>query len=411
MRSKHVEQQAKPSFKPLPIAAGVQWIGVPDPDLEIFDVIMPTEWGTTYNSYLVEGTEKKAIVETVKEKFGPEYLAVLAQTVDLAKIDYIILNHTEPDHSGALPEFLKAMPNATVVSSKFAHGLLKEILNTEDFPAQTVRDGDSLDLGGKTLHFISAPYLHWPDSMFTYLKEEQVLFSGDVFGCHYYHTAMYDDLVGDFSKAFDYYFETIMSPFREHMLTAIDKIRDLEIKTICTAHGPILRTNPRRYIDRMEELAKTVRHKNTPPQVFIGYVSAYGNTRKLAEAIGEGAKAAGAQVILRDVSEQDIAQSVREAESSEAIVMGSPTFNKDAVKPVWDVLYTLSIFKVKGKLGGAFGSFGWSGEGPDLLEKRLQQLGIKLQQPALKTKLVPNDKAIEDAKVFGRGIADALLAE
>jgi flavorubredoxin len=410
MQSGQAKQYSKTLFTPLPVADGVQWIGVPDPGLEIFDVIMPTKWGTTYNSYLVEGTQKKAIVETVKEKFGPEYLAVLAKTVDLNKIDYIILNHTEPDHSGALPEFLKAMPNATVVCSKFAHGLLKEILNA-DFPAQTVRDGDSLDLGGKTLQFISAPFLHWPDSMFTYLVEDQVLFSGDVFGCHFYHSAMYDDLVGDFSEAFRYYFDTIMSPFREHMLTAINKIRDLGIKVICTAHGPILRTNPRRYIAQMEAWAQTVHHKNSPPQVFIGYVSAYGNTRKLAEAIGEGAQAAGAQVILRDVSENDLAQCVGEAESSEAIVIGSPTFNKDAVKPVWDVLSLLSMFKVKGKLGGVFGSYGWSGEAPGLLETRMQQLGIKLPQPALKTKLVPSAQALEDAKAFGQGLANNLLGK
>ena len=186
------------------IAEGVHWVGVMDPHLRIFDVVMHAEHGTSYNSYLVQGEKGTALIEAVKSKFTETFMDILKGLIDPGELDYIILNHTEPDHTGALGVLLDAAPKAKLFSSRNAVPLIKSILNRE-IDVQAVGDGDELDLGGKTLKFIEAPFLHWPDTMFTYLAEDKILFPCDFLGSHFTDERMFDDLVDDFSYFFTIY--------------------------------------------------------------------------------------------------------------------------------------------------------------------------------------------------------------
>jgi len=201
------------------ITPGVKWIGVRDYDIKTFDIVMHTEYGTTYNSYFIN-SEYKAIIEVAKEKFSDEYLAKLRSVTAIEEIKYIILNHTEPDHSGGLKLLLDLIPSVIVVGSGNAIRYLEGIVNVP-FKSIVVKDGDTLDLGDKTLKFISAPNLHWPDSIFTYLVEDKVLFTCDSFGAHYCSPELYSDFSGKYYDSFKYYFDIIMKPFSWFMLKAI----------------------------------------------------------------------------------------------------------------------------------------------------------------------------------------------
>jgi len=204
----------------------VYWVGVLNPDLKKFDIVLDTPWGTTYNSYLIKA-EKIALIDTVWSRFTDQFLKKIKSLIDLKDIAYVVLNHLEPDHSSSLPALLKEAKNATVVFSKTAEHFYKNIFHLENQQILKVGDGDSLNLGNKTLKFISAPFLHWPDTMFTYLEEEKILFPCDCFGCHFSPEStekLFNDLAGDFSQAFQYYFSHIIRPYKEFVLPAVKKM-------------------------------------------------------------------------------------------------------------------------------------------------------------------------------------------
>lgn len=392
----------------LDIKDKIKWIGVLDPGLVTFDVVMETKYGSTYNSYFIDA-EKKAIIETTKEKFKNEYLEKIKTVVNPEEIDYIILNHTEPDHSGNLRHLLRIAPNATVVASKSAINFLKHIVDI-DFKYMIVNDGDTLSLGDKTLRFISAPFLHWPDSMYTYLEEDKVLFTCDSFGCHYCDSRMFDDLVGDFDDAFKYYFDVILKPFSNYMLKAIDKIKSLDIDVICPGHGPILRSNWRKYVKLSEEWAKDANKKPQKNRVFIAYVSAYGNTGKMAEKIAEGIKQAGdIDVEICDIEMMDSFELEEKISKSTAILIGSPTINQNILPPIYKLLSVINPITNRGKLAAAFGSYGWSGEAVKVIEENLKNLKLKIAKEGLKVNFVPYEKALEKCVEFGKEFGEKLL--
>ncbi|MGQ9531393.1 MAG: FprA family A-type flavoprotein [Desulfotomaculales bacterium] len=391
----------------VPVKDGVWWVGALDPHLRIFDIVMETRHGTTYNSYLVRGRSKTALIETVKYGFEGELLQRVASVVDPATVDYIVLNHTEPDHSGGLGRVLEAMPGARVYASRAALKFLAEIVN-RGFDAAEARDGEILDLGGLTLRFIAAPFLHWPDSMFTYLAEERVLFSCDVFGCHYWDGHLFNDEAGDFGEAYRYYYDVIFSPFKKYVLEAVEKIRPLEIDVICHSHGPILRHNPRYHVGLYEEWSR-----KAPPEprkkVLLAYASAYGYTRSLAEAIAEGIREAGVEADLVDAGITPPGAIMHRVESADGLLVGSPTINRDAVPPIWEMLAYVSPLVNRGKPAAAFGSYGWSGEAVKFIEQRLEALQFRVVRPGLRVNLQPSAAALEEAREFGRRFAAAVL--
>jgi NADH oxidase (H2O-forming) len=388
------------------VAKDIYWVGALNPELHWFDIVMHTPHGTTYNSYLILA-EKIALVEQVHARFTDDLVNNIQQIIEPSKIDYLIVNHTEMDHTGALVKLLDLAPHAQIVSTKVAANFLKKIVNRE-FRSIVVGDGDTLDLGNKTLNFISVPYWHWPDTMFTYLVEDKALFPCDGFAAHYCDERLFNDLVPDYSEDFKYYYDSIMRPFRSKIAEGVEKIKELDIKLICPSHGPILRTNPKKYIQLYADWSQPepiAGKKN----IVLFYVSAYGNTKLMAENIAASINAshtATAKLIDAKTAEVDAIRSNLEA--ADGIIFGSPTFTSDALKPIWDIIALLGTVSTKGKPVAAFGSYGWSGEAVQLLEERLKGMKMKVVIPGLKANFVPNQAELDKCREFGKLFIDKL---
>lgn len=396
--------------KILKITEDIKWIGVLDKDIVTFDVVMETKYGTTYNSYFINA-EKKTIIETTKEKFWDVYLTKIQQVCDPSELEYIILNHTEPDHSGNLKNLLNIAPNATVVGSGNAIRYLTDILG-EEFPHLIVKDGDILGLGNKKIKFISAPNLHWPDTMYSYLIEDKVLFTCDSFGAHFCDERMFDTEIDNWDDSFKYYFDVILKPYSRFMLKAIEKIKDLNIKHICTGHGPILMETWEKYVKLSEEYSKEALKLPENNRILIAYVSAYQNTGKLAEKIAEGIKQSGDFIIdicnLENISFSEIDEKIAR---SNAIIVGCPTINQNILLPIYAMFAYLNPLRDKGKLAGAFGSYGWSGEGAKLIETNLINLKLDFFGESLFVKFSPHDEQLDKCLNYGKSFANKLLGK
>jgi flavorubredoxin len=323
----------------------------------------------------------------------------------------------EPDHTGALPELMRRAPQAKLYISQRATSMLKALLkpSSESFEYTTVNTGDSVSLGDRILRFLHTPFLHWPDTQCTYLEEEHILFSGDVFGCHYCDKRLFNDRVGDFRFSFDYYYAHIMRPFKKHVMDALKLIEPLKIKLIAPTHGPILRERPRRYITHYRELSSSSLSRevgNDDRTMIVFYMSSYGNTAKMAEEISTGAGMIdGVRVSLYDLEGGETDPFVDLIEEADALLFGSPTINGDAVKPVWDLLSSLAVVNLKGKLGGAFGSYGWSGEAVQMIEDRMNGLKMVIPKKGLRVKLIPTDEELDECRSFGQFIAERLMGK
>lgn len=388
----------------------VKWIGILDPSLVTFDVVMETRFGTTYNSYFIDA-DKKTILETAKDKYTDEYIKKVKSVVNPEELEYLIMNHTEPDHSGSVNALLEIAPQITIVATKTGIKFLKDITN-KDFKHIIVNDGDELDLGNKKIKFITAPFLHWPDTMYSYLVEDKILFSCDSFGSHFCDERMFNDEVGDFSNAFKYYFDVIMKPFSEYMLKAIDKIKDIDISIIAPGHGPILRENYQQYVDTTKEYAENAINmkKSGTPKVFIPYVSAYGNTRKIAEIIKEGLlSVADMNVLIMDVEHADLDDVKFEIEHSDAFLIGTPTITQNTFLPIYQIFGAINPVVNRGKVTGAFGSYGWSGEGVDIVHNLLESLRLKPHGKGLKVNFVPDTVEDNDCYNFGKEIGEEIM--
>ena len=392
----------------LELAPGVHWVGALDPTLRSFDIILKTANGTSYNSYVVRGSAGVAVIDTVKENFADTFFSRLESVADYGEIRAIVLNHLEPDHSGALPELLRRAPQARLYISSKATMMLKGLLHGEKLDYTPVQTGDSVDLGDRTLRFLQTPYLHWPDTQCTYLVEDAMLFSGDVFGCHFCDARMFNDAVGDFRFSFEYYYAHIMRPFRAHVLEALDLIEPLPLRLIAPAHGPLLRDAPERYVARYRELSASGLKNEAADEktLLVFYLSAYGSTRAMAEAVAGGAEGAGGvRVSLYDLEVGEVAPFVDLIEEADGLAFGSPTINGDAVKPVWDLLSSLTAVNVRGKIGASFGSYGWSGEAVPMVEDRLRGLKLRVPVKGVKAKLIPTAAELESCRALGRDLA------
>lgn len=391
----------------------VHWIGAFDSDLRTFDIILKTANGTSYNAYIVRGSEGVAVIDTVKEGFADDFFARLESVADYDEIKVIVLNHLEPDHTGALPELMRRAPKAQLYISQKAQSMLKGLLKQEELSFTPVVTGDTVSLGDRSLRFLHTPYLHWPDTQCSYTPEEAILFSGDVFGCHFCDKRLFNDQVGDFRFSFEYYYAHIMRPFKEYVVRALELIEPLPLTLIAPTHGPILRDRPERYIQRYRQLSSPALHSEisaTQKTLLVFYISSYGNTRRMAEAIYQGAmQVADVRVSLYDLEGGEVAPFVDLIEEADGLVFGTPTINGDAVKPIWDLLSSLTVVNLKSKLGGVFGSYGWSGEGVRLVEDRLRGLKFRVPIPGLRVKLIPTDDEIIECKAFGMELAQELM--
>lgn len=391
----------------------VHWIGALDPSLRTFDIILKTANGTSYNAYVVRGSAGVAIIDTVKESFADDFFARLESVARYEEITVIVLNHLEPDHTGALPELMRRAPQAQLYISQKAQSMLKALLKQDEFDFTPVFTGDKVSLGDLTLEFFHTPYLHWPDTQCTYLIEEKTLFSGDVFGCHFCDTRLFNDEVGDFRFSFEYYYAHIMRPFKEYVNRALALLEPLPLNKILPAHGPLLRDQPQRYVQRYRQLSSPALQSEISAgekTLLIFYISSYGNTRRMAEAVYEGAMSVEqVRVSLYDLEGSEIAPFVDLIEGADGILFGTPTINGDAVKPVWDLLSSLAVINLKSKLGGVFGSYGWTGEGVKMVEDRLRGLKLRVPIPGIRIKLIPTEEEIQICREFGHDMAQDLM--
>ncbi|GKU26891.1 FAD-dependent oxidoreductase [Clostridium folliculivorans] len=403
-------------MRSLEVKDDIHWVGALDPDLRIFDIIMYTPNGTTYNSYVVKGSEKVAIFETVKVQFFDQYIARLKSlNVDINNIDYIVVDHTEPDHAGSVAKLLELSPNAKIVGSAPAIKFMRKIANT-DFKAIVVNDKDTISLGNKTLTFISAPFLHWPDSIYTYIKEDKVLITCDSFGSHFCFEGVFDDLIpaedhDRYMESLRYYYDCIMGPFKPFVLKAIEKIKDLDIDTICTGHGPVLRTTAWDIVNLYKEWSTPASpREDGKKKVTISYVSAYGYTEQLAHKIAEGITSTGAyEIKIYNVIHHDMKDIVADISDSDGILFGSPTIVSELLEPIRDVLSKLNPVIHGGKVAAAFGSYGWSGEAVPRIETRLEELKMNIYGPGLKINFKPSEEDLQKAFEFGVGFGETVL--
>lgn len=360
---------------------GFYWTGIMDEKLRVFDIIMYTEYGTTYNSYVWKTQEKTILFETVKERFFEEYLEKLQEVMDVTRIDYLVVSHTEPDHAGSIERLLSYSPQMKILATSCALGFLKEIVH-RDFVGIAVKDGQKMEIGGKTLHFLIVPNLHWPDTMYTFLEDEQILVTCDSFGAHYCVPQVTSDGIDkeeDYQKALKYYYENIIGPFKKYMLQALERVESLDISMIATGHGPVLIGNRIRSVIEQYREWSTVVNPNQRKTVIIPYVSAYGYTALLAEKIQAGIEDSGdVDVRLYDLVEADAAKVSEELTYADGFLLGTPTILGEALRPIWDL--TLGMYPVThgGVYAGAFGSYGWSGEGVPHITERLRQLKLKV---------------------------------
>lgn len=391
----------------------VYYIGVLNPSLRVFDIVMSTEYGTSYNSYVVKGSEKTAIIESAHDEYFEYYLDNLEKIIDVNSIDYIIMNHNEPDHSGSVAKFLKLNPNITLVATQVGAVYLKNIINDDSINIKVVEDGETLSLGNKTLKFIKAPFLHWPDTMFTWLEEDNILFPCDFLGAHYCEPQIMDTMCKKppaYEVAYRGYYDAIFKPFKKYVLEGLEKIKDLDIKIACTSHGPILTKgcylegNIAKYLEWSTEDASAL--KNIP----MFYCSAYGNTEKLAHSISEGIREVREDVVveLYDIIKHDMGELGQKLNESYAFLLGSPTLNKDAVPPVWQLLSHIDAINISKRKAAIFGSYGWSGEAFNNLAGRLKGLRVDLYPEPFKATLVVSEEDLIKAKEYGKEFAKTL---
>ncbi|ADL51410.1 FprA family A-type flavoprotein [Clostridium cellulovorans] len=375
----------------------IHWVGVKDPELRVFDIIMNTKKGTTYNSYLIDD-EKVALIDTVKEGFYEEGLANIKAVIGDRNIDYIIVQHTELDHSGVAFRLLELFPQAKVVGTTAAINYLKEIVN-RDFEAIDANKNPELNLGKTTLKFMPSPNLHWPDTMFTYAEKEKVLFTCDFLGCHYCPTnSVLETGAEDFYEEMKYYYEVIMKPFTKFVKDGIKKVESIEKELICPSHGPVHSKTIEEYIGNYKKWSdvKEITEVNVP----IFYISAYGNTEKMAKHFCSKLIENGIKSEVYEITQYDMSELVKRAEEASGILVGSPTINQDAVKPAWDFLSSVCAIEMRGKAAGAFGSYGWSGEGTAMMQERLKSLKFKTTEKGYRFKFVPDQVKFNEGDQF-----------
>jgi flavorubredoxin len=386
---------------------GLWSVGVQNPNLRVFDIVMPAAYGTSYNAYLLTG-EKNVLIETVHADFFQEYVDNIQQVLPLERVDYLIMNHTEPDHSGSVPLLLERCPNLTVVCSPIAKRYLDAIVN-RPFPCQPVKEGDALELGEKTLRFLPAPMVHWPDTMFTWDEADKTLFTCDFLGAHYCEPTMVDSALhypDVYIQQQKFYYDCIMGPFAVQVRSALSKVPK-ETQLVCPSHGPTLSATLPGALERYAQWSAPapVREKKL---AAVLYCSAYGCTGKLAQAAADALTEAGLETALRDVTFTDAQECSALANDCDLLLVGSPTLNRDAPKVIFDVLHSIDVVNVKYKPAGAFGSYGWSGEAPDMLLQRLAQMRFNVPETALRFNFMPTEEDLAQMKAYALDLAGRL---
>jgi len=389
---------------PVKVLGNIYWVGAVDWNIRNFHgFTYSTHRGTTYNAYLIVD-DKIALVDSVYGPFAGEMMERIREIVEPGKIDYVIANHVETDHSGAIGEVLKLAPKAKVVgTARCKAGLLKHYFGNWDF--QVVKTGDELNLGERRLKFIEAPMLHWPDSMFTYIEKDALLLPNDAFGQHLASSKRFDDEVDEsiiMEEAAKYY-ANILWPLSSLVIRKIEEVQKLNLKInmIAPSHGIIWRSNPMKIVEAYLRWAKGEAGK----KVLVVYDSMWGSTEKMAKAMVEGIRSEGVEAMMFKLPVSDRGDVIKELLEARGLLMGSSTINNSILPTVAPFLEDLKGLKPRGKVGAAFGSYGWSGGAVKTIEETLKQAGVEIASPGLAVNWAPNKEEMQRCFEFGKEFA------
>lgn len=384
----------------------VSWVGKIDWELRRFHGDeYSTHRGSSYNSYLIRD-KKNVLIDTVWSPFGKEYVDSLKREIDLKEIDYIISQHSEIDHSGALPFLMQEIPETPIYCTKSGANILHSQYH-QDWNFVEYKTGDTLDIGSSQLVFVEAKMLHWPDSSFTYMTGDNILFSNDAFGQHYASELMYNDLVDQaelYQEAIKYY-ANILTPFSPLVTRKIQEVLalGLPVNIIAPSHGVIWRDNPGQIINKYLEWADNYQEN----QITIFYDTMWNGTKKMAEAIAQGICMADNDVDVKlfNLARSDKNDVITELFKSKAILAGSSTINRGILSAAASMLEMIAGLGFKNKKAAAFGSYGWSGESTAIIEQRLKDAKLEIIQPGLKELWNPNEDSVKRCIEFGKEIA------
>lgn len=386
------------------IAPNIYWVGSIDWNVREFHGYS-THRGTSYNAYLIVD-EKVALIDTVKEHFGEDMLAKIAERIDPAKIDYIVSNHTEPDHSGEIARVLEHAPHATVVANQKGHQGL-QCYYPEDWNYQVVKTGDTISLGQYTLQFINTPMLHWPDSMFTYIPEQKILFSMDAFGQHYATSQRFDDEVpyDELMMEAKTYYANIIMHLGNVVSRTLREAAELDIDMILTSHG----ISWRKHIPEILAAYKDWATFKARPKILVIYDSMWHSTEIMAQTITSAATQEGVEVKMWLLTVNDLTDLAREMLDTAAIAVGSPTLNNNLMPTVAGFLTYIKGLRPKNKSAVVFGSYGWSGEGVPQAKEFLKQTGFELIGESIRCRYRPDEDTLAQCRQAGRELAKKAL--
>ena len=384
---------------------GVYGVGVVDWELrEFHGHELTTPRGSSYNAYLIMD-KKTVLVDTVWGPFSNQLMDNIRELVDPAKIDIVVANHAETDHSGALPTVMRHAPNAEVIVSRQGATSIPGHYH-ENWKFRKVSTGDTINIGNNDLVFVEAPMLHWPDSMFTYLTGHNILMSNDAFGHHYATAFHFNDEVNQeelYEEAFRYY-ANILTPYSDRVIKKIDELLALKLPVdmIAPSHGIVWRTDPLQIVKKYREWAT----QKPEPRAVILYDTMWNATRQMAEAIGDGLAEAGVDHKIINLAVSDRNDVLVEVFKARTILVGSPTINNGVLPTIMPVLTDIKGLKFKNKIGAAFGSYGWSGEAVKMIEEHLIASGVRIVRDGIKFKWQPLPEELDACREFGREIAE-----
>jgi flavorubredoxin len=387
------------------VRENIDWVGCVDWNVRDFHGY-DTRRGTTYNAYLVRD-RKTALVDTVRAPFAGRLLENLAAVCELSQVDYVVCNHAEPDHAGALPEVMRALPGATLLCDARCRAALAQHFDTAGWKVQVVADGQAVSLGARTLRFLETPMVHWPESMWTCVPEEKLLFSMDVFGQHYATSERFDDQVpGDIlmeeAKA---YYANIIMPYAPAMGRCLDKIGGLDVELIAPSHGVIWRRDAARIVAAYRDWVAC----RPKAKVLVLYDTMWEHTGRMAEAIAAGAAQPGVEVQLIHLRHNNLTQIAAEVLDAAALALGSPTLNRGMMPAAAAALHYLAGLRPQGKVALAFGSYGWGPSGVEAVQQGIAALAWEVLRPPIKCQYRPTPEVLDECRQAGRLLAERAL--
>ena len=390
----------------IPLYDKIDWVGCVDWTVRDFHGY-DTQRGSTYNTYLLRD-EKTALVDTVKAPFAEQLLANVASLTDPARVDFVVCNHAEPDHAGALPQVLARMPQATLVCDKKCADTLAAHVDTSSWKIRLVATGDRISLGRRSLQFLETPMVHWPESMFTYVPEEQLLFSMDAFGQHYATAERFDDQT-DFATLMDEaktYYANIIMPYGKAVLTTLQRVGQWPLRMVATSHGVLWRTHIEKIIAAYRDWAA---HR-CKPKVLVIYDSMWGSTATMAESILEGATRSGVTVALISIRQSNLTHVATETLDAAAVAFGSATLNRTMMPMAAAALNYLQGLRPLNKVAAAFGSYGWGRGGPEAVDAALREMDWEILREPIRAHYRPTAADLNECRQLGNLLAERALA-